>query len=133
MSGLSFMSYAGPHAGFIAGAPDKSLRPTPGGAFGLQRLPTDPAGSFSLAFSNAVAGSRYRIERAADGSLVTSGDVPASSFSLSLNYYQPGNPNNNLRIKLRKGTSAPFYIPWETLAVAAAGVVPVYVSQIPDE
>jgi hypothetical protein len=37
-----------------------------------------------------------------------------------------------LRIKVRKGSAAPLYKPYETLATAVLGSSSVYIAQIPD-
>ena len=103
-----------------------------GGYRSRARLPSDPAGVVSLTLTNVVPGSRYRVERQSDGSPVTEGVAASSTVVLTLDYYATGNANNDLRIKVRKGTSAPLYKPYETLATIGADDQSVYVAQIPD-
>ena len=57
----------------------------------------------------------------------------ATSEAFSVPAYAIGSASNDLRIKVRKGTSAPFYIPYETLTTAAVGSGSIFVSQIQDE
>lgn len=107
-------------------------------ALGVDRLPSDPVGTFTLTLTNVAVGSRYRVERVADGSVATpvgqaEGVAASSSVPMSLDYFTDGNPNNNLRIKVRKGTSATRYKPLETQAVAGRGSQSVYIAQVSDE
>lgn len=97
-----------------------------------QALPSDPQGSFSLTLSGLVVGSVIHVESTSGVSLSTR-MAAAETEVLSLSAYAPGSPLNNLRIKVRKGSSAPFYQPWETLTTAIVGPQSIYVSQIPDE
>jgi hypothetical protein len=109
-------------------------------ALGVARLPTDPVGTFTLRLKNIVRGSRYRIEVATTGALADTdgeGDAPAGTgtttdVDITLPYYASGNANNDLRIKVRKGSAATKYLPFETQAVAQAGVVISYISQTAD-
>ena len=109
-----------------------------GQVYDHQNLPGDVLGTAVLTLTNVQVGSRYRIERAGDGSLATptanaEGAAGAASVPLTLDYYAPGSPNNSLRVKVRKGTAAPYYLPFETLATVAGASQSIYVSQIPDE
>ena len=97
---------------------------------GEQVLPTDPQGTMTLTLTNVVVGSRYRVEKLLDGSLVQEGDAATSTLALTLSYYQP---NQTLVVKLRKGTSSPYYKPWDTQVVVGAANQSVFVSQIADE
>lgn len=97
-----------------------------------QRLPTDALGTFSLALTNVVPGSAVQVETTS-GVQLHNGTAMAADYSVLLDAYAPGSPLNNLRIKVRKGSSAPYYQPWETLATATPGSASIYVSQIPDE
>ena len=128
--GVMFLAFGGIGAQPCAGRP-----------IGIGRLPTDPLGSFTLTLKNAVVGSRYRVEVAGTGALATptgsaEGTVPGVSglvdVSITLDYYAPGNSANNLKVKVRKGTAAPKYQPFETLATAQSGIVTSYISQIAD-
>lgn len=100
-------------------------------SFGVKRLPTDSIGTFVLTLTNLVVGSAIRVETQA-GALVEFRVAAASSEAFNVPAYSPGSASNDLRIKVRKGTSAPFYRPYETLATAAVGSQSIFVSQIPD-
>lgn len=112
--------------------------PANGAHAGIGRLPSDPIGSMTLTLTNVAVGSRYRIERQGDGSLATptanaEGTAASSTVAITLDAFTIGNANNNLRVKVRKGTSAPYYQPWETLVTAAIGNQSIYVAQVADE
>jgi hypothetical protein len=104
----------------------------PFGATSNQPYATDSIGSCDIAIENAVIGSRYRIEVASTGALVAEGDVSSASFAVSVPLYPAGNPANSLRVKVRKGTSAPKYQPFQTQVTAVAGGALAYISQVPD-
>lgn len=100
-------------------------------------LPTDPVGSMTLTLTNVVVGSRYRIERQGDGSLATptanaEGTAAASTVVITLDAYASGSANNDLRIKVRKGTTDPVYKPFDTFVVASTTPSISYIAQIPD-
>ena len=57
----------------------------------------------------------------------TPGDIV--DHSITLDYYAPGSSNNDLVIDVRKGTTAPKYKPFRTLATAQAGTVLAYCAQ----
>lgn len=102
-----------------------------------QRLPTEAIGSTTLTLTNIVVGSRYRIERAGDGSLATptgnaEGVAADTDVPITLDVYAPGNANNNLRIKVRKGTSAPKYLNFETLTTLILAAQSIYIAQVAD-
>ena len=104
----------------------------PGVAVGRIRLPNDPVGSFGLTLTNVVVGSAYRLEVQSTGALVVQGTAGASTLVLAVDVFGPGSPLNDLRIKVRKGTAAPYYKDYETLATAVVGAQSIYVAQIPD-
>ena len=116
----------------LSGDPDgRGLSKTNTGLIlGEQVLPTDAQGTMTLTLTNVIVGSRYRVEKLSDGSLVQEGDVVASTLALTLNYYQP---NQTLVVKIRKGTASPYYKPWDTQVVVGAANQSVFVSQIADE
>jgi hypothetical protein len=115
------------------------------------RLPEDALGITTLTLLNVVPGSRYRVERVGDGSLATPNsqatgivagggsaeEIPDPNervdITLTLDYFAPGNANNQLRIKVRQGTDAPFYLPFETRVTLSQAPSVSFVSQIPDE
>jgi formylmethanofuran dehydrogenase subunit D len=97
-----------------------------------QRLSTDSIGNCDIRIKNAVTSSRYRIEIASDGTLVVEGTVASQDFNVSVPYYPAGNSNNSLVVKVRKGTSAPKYQPFETQVEAGAAGALAYIAQVPD-
>lgn len=100
-------------------------------SFGVKRLPTDSIGTFVLTLTGLIVGSAIRVETQA-GTLIEYRVAAASTEAFNVPAFTPGSASNDLRIKVRKGTTAPFYIPYETLAVAAVGAQSIFVSQIPD-
>lgn len=118
------MTFVGVTSGSIASQGEYSL--------GVQRSPTDPIGSMSLTLVNLVDGSSVQIEPQAGGATFHNSVVSGTSKTVVLSVYSPGSPFNSLRIKVRKGSAAPYYQPYETLATAVVGSLSIYVSQIPD-
>ncbi len=100
-------------------------------SFGVKRLPTDSIGTFALTLTGIIVGSAIRVETQA-GTVIEYRVAASSTEVFNVPAFSPGSPSNDLRIKVRKGTSAPFYIPYETLAVAAVGAQSIFVSQIQD-
>ena len=99
----------------------------------INPLPDDFAvGAFSLTLQNVIVGSAIQIETTLGGPLFNT-TAATSSVLIPLLVYGDGSPRNDLRIKVRRGSGAPFYQPWETLAVAVIGAQSIFVSQIPDE
>lgn len=120
----------------------KGQRPLGPFITGRQRLASDSLGTFSLVLKNVVAGSRYRVELLVGGAVATpsanaEGVVPGTpgtlvDHTITLDYFSAGNSSNNLRVKVRKGTTVPKYKPFETPATAQAGTVLSYIAQEPD-
>ena len=108
------------------------MQPNAGSPAGILRLPTDSIGSMTLTLTNVVIGSRIRIEEQVGGALVDERTATGTSEVFSIPVYVGGSAKNDLRIKVRKGTSAPKYQPFETLAVAAVGSQSVYTAQVAD-
>lgn len=102
-------------------------------AYSNQTLPSDPVGSMQLTLTNVVIGSAYDIEITATGDLVTSSTATASTIVLSIPVYQSGDVKNTISIKVRKGSSSPYYQPYETRAVAAIGSQSIFINQLSDE
>ena len=98
----------------------------------IQRLAGEYIGYMTLTLTNLVVGSAIRIELQGSGALVEYRVATLASEVFSIPYYDSGDAANDLRIKVRKGTSAPKYQPFETLAVAAVGTQSVYVAQVAD-
>lgn len=100
-------------------------------SFGVKRLSTDSIGTFALTLTNVVVGSAIRVETQA-GALIFFRTATLTTEVFNVPAFSPGSASNDLRIKVRKGTAAPFYIPFETLAVAAVGAQSIFVNQILD-
>lgn len=98
---------------------------------GRARLPTDSIGTYALTLTGLVIDSAIQIETQA-GALVENRTADATTEVFSVPAYSIGSTNNDLRIKVRKGTASPFYKPYETLATAVVGSNSIYVSQILD-
>lgn len=124
VSGFSSVSFADTEIG---------IHPVGAVARGRQRLPTDPIGNFVLTLTDVVVGSAIQIETQDGSSTLYNGIAATSSPTVNLSAYAPGSLFNSLRIKVRKGTSSPYYQPYETLTTAFVGAQSIYVSQIPDE
>ena len=103
------------------------------GAHGVTRLPTDPIGTFILTLTNVVPGSSIQVETQSGATTLYNGVAANASPTINLSAYAHGSPYNSLRVKVRKGTSSPYYQPYETLTTAFVGSQSIYVSQIPDE
>ena len=104
-------------------------------AFGVffAPIPGDSLGTFTLTLANVVSGSAVRVESQSGGTTLYSGTAAGSTLVISLAAYAPGDALNDLRIKVRKGSAAPYYQPYETQATAFVGAQSIYVSQILDE
>ena len=99
---------------------------------GSQRFDTDPTGKFNLTLTNVVVGSRIHVEKQSDGTQYHDSVAADSTVEIQLNAYAVGNANNDLRIKVRKGSASPKYQPFETFVTAVVGSAAVYVAQIQD-
>ena len=104
----------------------------PYGVYANQALSTDSIGNCTITLTNVVIGSAIRIEVASTGELVELRTADTTTEVFTLPYYTAGSANNDLRIKVRKGSSIPLYKPYETLATASVGSGSVYITQIPD-
>ena len=130
-----------PSFGQVAGALDIVALPTlrgrqyssAGGFLSAARLATDPIGTFTLTLTNVVVGSRVNIAPVTGGSVLYDGVAASSSVVVPLSVYAPGNPSNDLLIKVRSASGSPTYIPYETQADAVVGEQSIFVSQILDE
>lgn len=98
-----------------------------------QLLPTDPIGAFALTLTNVVVGSVVQVEDQAGTTTLHNSTAATGTVLINLSAYSGGNPLNDLRIKVRKGSASPFYRPFETLTTAVIGSQSIYVAQIPDE
>lgn len=87
--------------------------------------------SHELTLTNVVVGSRVFVEDQA-GTVVHFDEVAAAStVVIAQTVY--GDSRDNWRIKVRKASASPYYLPYETLMTATAGASSIYVSQLPDE
>lgn len=100
---------------------------------GFAALATDPIGTFALTLTNVVVGSAIQIEDQAGTTTLYNGTAATSTPLINLSAYAGGSGLNNLRIKVRKGSASPYYIPWETVTNAFVGSQSIYVAQVPDE
>lgn len=87
----------------------------------------------ALSLTNLVVGSAIRIEVASTGDEVESRTAGATTEVFSLLVGAAGSPSNDLRIKVRKASASPFYLPYETRAVISAGAQSIYIAQELDE
>ena len=95
------------------------MNPNCGVVVSRGRLATDSIGNCLVSVTNAVVGSRYRIEVSSTGVMVVEGDVADADFTVNVPVYPSGNSANTLRLKIRKATSSPFYRPFETQITAS--------------
>jgi hypothetical protein len=102
-------------------------------AMGVARLPCDPIGNFTLTLTNLIVGSAIQIEDQAGTTTLHNQVCDATSETIVLSAYASGSPLNSLRIKVRKGSAAPYYRPFETLTTAIVGSQSIYIAQIPDD
>lgn len=100
---------------------------------GVCRLPTDAIGTFTLTLTNLVVGSVIEIQDQALTTSLHNSTAGETSKTIVLQAYAAGSPLNSLLIKVRKGSSSPYYQPYETQTTAFVGSQSIYVSQIPDE
>jgi hypothetical protein len=97
-----------------------------------QTLPTDPIGSMGLTLTNVVVGSTYDIEDGAGG-VAASGTASSSTVTAAIPVYQSGNVRNNLKIKVRKASGAPYYQSYETRTTASLTPQSLFINQLSDE
>lgn len=106
--------------------------PCGGVTFAFERAANDAVASFVLVLQNVVVGSAYRVDVLSTGAEQASGTAASSAVSITLPVYPSGHASNSLRIKIRKGSSAPKYKPFETQATAVRGSLSVWVQQEAD-
>lgn len=105
---------------------------TAGGTVGVGRLPTDSVGTFALTLTGLVVGSAVQIETQA-GTPIENRTAAGTTEVFFVPAYSVGSSSNDLRIKVRKGSAAPYYRPFETLATAFVGAQSIFVNQTPDQ
>lgn len=114
----------------VVPAPRPSIAPTIAASLGVFRLPTDPMFFANLTLENIAIGSRYLITRASDGLELAAGEAANTTVTLTgISVYS--NPML-VKIAVRKGTTAPKYIPLDAYASMTRGTVTAYISQVPD-
>jgi len=97
----------------------------------IQRLPDEPIGTTTITLTNLVIGSAIQVETQA-GALVENRTADTTTEVFTLNLFAPSSAENDLRIKVRKGSAEPFYRPYETLTTLTAAAQSIFVSQISD-
>lgn len=119
----------------VATFPDSRGATASTSMFSLERLvlPQDPIGNMSLTLTNIVIGSAYDIEVFSTGVSIASGVASNSSLVLNIPVYLGADPKNTLRIKIRKGSTSPYYQPYETQATALIGAQSIFINQLSDE
>lgn len=95
------------------------------------RLPEDSVGTTTVTLTNLVIGSAIQVETQA-GAVVENRTADTTTEVFTLNLFAPSSAENDLRIKVRKGSAEPFYRPYETLTTLTAAAQSIFVSQISD-
>jgi hypothetical protein len=98
----------------------------------LQSLSTDPIGILTLTLTNVIVGSSIEIQDQALTTSFVNRTAVGTTEVFTLAVYANGSSLNTLKIKVRKGSAAPYYQPWETLVTAVVGAQSIYVAQISD-
>ena len=102
-----------------------------GTTFSISKGPTDYLFTVSLTLQNVADGSRYRIEDTSDDSEVASGIQSGTGDITISGIGYLGSPRT-LRVKVRKGTTGPKYLPFETNVSIGATGGSSYISQVLD-
>jgi len=89
-----------------------------------------PTAYTSITLSNVVVGSSYRIERADTGALIAAGVAEASTVAID---NTPFFSDTDVKIKVRKASVAPKYLPFETGGTLTATGLNVYIAQVHDK
>lgn len=103
-----------------------------GSSFSALRLPTDALGTHELTLTNVVIGSRIAIRDQANTTTLYDQIAATSIVAITLPVYAPGSPLNDLSIRVRKASSAPKYLPFETFQTITVGASSVFISQVHD-
>ena len=93
------------------------------------RLPTDSIGNFALTLTNLVVGSAISVEAYSTGQQLFFGVAASATQLINLGVYQSGDQKNDLRIKIRQGSTEPYYKPYETRQMATVGSSSLYIEQ----
>lgn len=102
-----------------------------GATIGYKRLPTESIGTFVLTLTGLVVGSAVQI-MTQTGTAIENRTVASTSEVFNVPAYSSGNALNDLRIRVRKASAAPYYQPYETLAVASVGSQSIFINQVAD-
>lgn len=87
--------------------------------------------TFTLTLTNVVIGSAVQVEDQAG--TTTLHNETASAGTVVIPITVTGTALDSLRIKVRKGSGAPYYRPFETLTTAFAGAQTIYIAQQQDD
>jgi hypothetical protein len=88
-----------------------------------------PLDIFTLTLTNVVVGSAISVEAYSTGEQLFFGIATSTTQVINLVVYQSGDPKNDLRIKVRQGTTAPYYKPYETRQQVTVGSASLYIEQ----
>ena len=95
------------------------------------QVDVEPSKIPDISASGMVPGSRYRVEKVSDNSLVTTGVVDGSgAFTYS---YTVEDTPLNMKLIVRKSSSAPYYKSYEVMFNLTSAGVSIPVSQTLDE
>lgn len=81
-----------------------------------------------IVLDNIITGSRYRIEKGSDGSLVAEGTASSTTQTINI----PFNGNTPVTIKVRNASGATKYQPFTTGGTITSSGLSVYVAQVED-
>jgi hypothetical protein len=87
-----------------------------------------PLDEATITLQNVVVGSRYEIYNLTSSTTLVTGTASSSTVSITA----PSSDGDYLRIRVRKASSSPKYIPFETQTQVTSGVANVWVSQVLD-
>jgi len=109
-----------------------------GMGFSVARLSTDSVGTHEITLTHVPAGSRVHIEEQVSGAAISDEIATGTNgtfvtYTKTLPVYSSSSPKNDWRIKVRKASESPYYIPYETLMTATVGSSSIYVSMIQDD
>ena len=83
-----------------------------------------------VSITNVIAGSQLKVVRVSDSTVLLNVNVPGTSYNYNIDEAEIG---QNIRIEVRKASSAPYYKPWFTLSTVSTVGVSVTALQESDE